>query len=754
MYRVQFWSFLCLIGCIFCSPSILAAQASEDDSLALVSVYDFTDGPNWINASNWLSGPVSTWHGITVMDSRVIAVELPNNNLQNGIPPELNALIGLQRIDLSGNELKTSADLVNIPGLSTLLLNDNQLEELPQTMSSVLLELDCSNNRLTFSDLEPFLVFSIPSFTYEPQAPVGEDGFIYVTPGSDTSLDLPLTGMNNLYQWAQDETPIGPFIPNSELAITNAMASDEGEYVCTITNSSFPDLILTSVPLSLLLTRFDIAGGEYVPNHLIMEFVDEATQEEKDSLLNFYQATRLDSCLCGVLELWLLPDTTTLPEGEIIIGIEGIKEDAMTKSEIEETGFNYFVELLGKRQAQYAYTQKATTALPPPPPNESDLTVAVIDVGIDLSHTALQAYTWTNEEESENDIDDDGNCLTDDLQGYNFAKRDNLPLDFVNGHGTHVAGIIVDGLLATSEVRLMALKSHTDDGTGTLFNALCGIYYANDKNTRVINLSWGYAGLPSPLLESAISRAGDDCGALVIASAGNNAEDNDATPHYPSSFELDNLISVAALNTAMDSLADFSSYGLQSVDIAAPGERILSTLPGDMTGFKSGTSMAAAAVSNAAIRLFEARPELTYINVREALLSSAEEIGGLEGFVTTEARLDLSAALLAIQNIAPDSSCFMVNSTTDLATIVSVLSVYPQPFRDKITVEFSLPEATQVQLCLLNAWGQVVWQDEQYFGEGQQQYTISDINRNSPRGLYVLQMRIGSSSQVIKLLRQ
>lgn len=257
MYRVQFWSFLCLVWCIFCPSLNLAAQVSEDDSLALVSVYDFTDGPNWINASNWLSGPVSTWHGITVMDSRIIAVELPNNNLQNGIPPELNALIGLQRIDLSGNELKTSADLVNIPGLSSLLLNDNQLEELPQTMSSVLLELDCSNNRLTFSDLEPFLVFSIPSFTYEPQAPVGDGGFVYVTPGSDTSLDLPLTGLNNLYQWAQDETPIGPFIPNSELAITNAMASDEGEYVCTITNASFPDLILTSVPVRLLLTRFD-----------------------------------------------------------------------------------------------------------------------------------------------------------------------------------------------------------------------------------------------------------------------------------------------------------------------------------------------------------------------------------------------------------------------------------------------------------------------------------------------------------------
>ena len=755
MLRFQLLSVVSICWCLFLPSTSLTAQVLEDDSLALVSLYNFTDGSNWTTSTNWLNGAVSSWHGVTVNANRVIALELPNNNLQNGMSPDLNNLTALQVLDLSGNELQTSADLLNLPGLNRLLLNDNQLEDLPLTMSSILLELDCSNNRLTFADLEPFLTFSIPNFTYAPQAPVGEGGFVYVTPGGNTILDVPLASFSNEYQWTQDGTILGPFIPNSELAIANAMPSDEGEYVCTIVNDNFPDLILESVPVQVLLTVFDIAGGEYIPNHLIMEFVDEATPEEKDSLLNFYQATRLDSCLCGVLELWLLPDTSFLPEGEIIIGVEGIKEDAMTKSEIEETGFNYVVELLSSGRYQTEYTQQEAVSFVPPPPGDNNLEVAVIDVGIDLNHTALQPYAWTNPDEFSNGMDDDGNCLVDDVRGYDFSKRDNSPLDLVNGHGTHVAGIIVDGLLATSEVRLMALKSHADDGFGTLFNALCGIYYANEKDARVINLSWGYAGLPSPLLESAISRAGDECGALVVASAGNNSTDNDNTPHYPSSFDLDNLISVAALNVAQDDLANFSNFGFQSVDLAAPGERILSTLPNDMTGFKSGTSMAAAAVSNAAIQLFEARPELTYINVRESLLDAVEGLNSLEGLVTTGGKLDLPAALMMIQNAEPDSSCFLVNNVEpNKPELVQSVLAYPQPFRDVIKLEFSLNQATPVHMILFNAQGQIVWQAEQDFSAGLQRYTISDIAPQIPKGLYVLQLRAGGENQAIKLLRQ
>ncbi|MCB0636206.1 MAG: S8 family serine peptidase [Lewinella sp.] len=730
------------------------AQVATQDSLALLELFEATSGTAWNNNTGWLSGPVPIWFGVTVSNGRVVSLALPGNNLQQSVPAGIDALTALQTLDLAGNALQSVADMPSLAGLQSLRLNDNQLEDLPQTQSSILSELNCANNRLTFEDLAPFLTFVINNFTYAPQAPVGEGGFVYVTPAGSVTLDVEVGGTGNEYQWAHDGLPITALSLSSPLDINNASTADEGAYVCTIINPSFPDLTLTSLPQTLLLTAFDIAGGEYIPNHLIMEFVDEATQAEKDSLLNYYQASRLDSCLCGVLELWLLPDTAYLPEGEIIIGTEGIKEDAMTKSEIEETGFNYIVALLEDGPPMTAYRRRTMDAWLPPL-DDNQLAVAVIDVGIDLTHAALLPFGWMNTEETADGLDEDDNCLPDDLRGYNFAKRDNLPLDLVNGHGTHVAGIVIDGVLATSDIRLMALKSHDDDGNGNLFNALCGIYYANDQNARVINLSWGYAGLPSPLLESAISRAGEDCGALVVASAGNDGVDNDATPHYPSSFELDNLISVAALNIAMDSLAGFSNYGLQSVDLAAPGERILSTLPGNMTGFKSGTSMAAAAVSNAAIRLMETNPTLTYLNVRSAILNSVAELTSLDGLVETGGKLDLPAALLLIQDAEPDTSCLLVNALA--STPVSpfqALRVYPQPFQDAFTVAFVLAEPAAVTLTLYDARGRTMGREHRRFAAGEQRFSWAATDGNLPAGLYVLRLQSGGSQLAVKLLRQ
>ncbi len=740
----------CLILISIATP--LKAQVLPADSLALVDFYNATDGPNWNNDNNWLTGSVGTWFGIEVSGNRVSQVNLPNNNLSGQIPASFNNLTALTQLVISMNAIQSIPSLSNLNILGRLVCNDNQLTSLPEVNSSLLTEVLCQNNRLDFGDLEGFQPQGIPLFIYAPQAKIGQERSKYAISGTNTSFFVPTGGTNNEYLWYKDGTPFG-LVPSTDpvFEIATTMASDLGDYFVEVTNPGFPNLTLQSEDIHLLFPEFDVLGGPYIPNQLIMEFVDDASPEIKDSLLNYYQAIRLDSCLCGVLELWELPDTSFLPEGEIIIGIEGIKEDAMSKSEIEESGFNYVLSLLDGGAVPTSYVTRS--AAMPRPANEGDLTVAVIDVGVDYTHPSLTPFIWQNENEVLNQDDDDGNCLPDDVQGYNFTGKNTDPIDAVNGHGTHVAGIVLKDVPADSDIRLINLKSHDDEGFGVLFDALCGIYYAADQEAKVINLSWGYTGLPSPLLESAIFRAGGDCGALVVASAGNDGSDNDQTPHYPSSFELDNLISVAALNLTEDELLPESNYGVVSVDLAAPGERILSTLPGNEFGFKKGTSMAAAAVSNAAIQLYETNPEVTYLNVKQALLSTVMQLPALD-VLATGGKLDLPAALTFIANAEPDTSCSMITSAIEARLLETPeIRIFPQPFRETVTI--GVPSSFEpVTMLIFDAFGQQVYYKKTTAPDGQLIWNGEGNGGQSvPPGMYFFKIKVADQWWSGKLMR-
>jgi serine protease len=229
--------------------------------------------------------------------------------------------------------------------------------------------------------------------------------------------------------------------------------------------------------------------------------------------------------------------------------------------------------------------------------NASNITVAVIDTGIDYKHSDLAANMWRNSREIPNNgLDDDGNGYIDDVFGYDFANNDSDPMDD-HGHGTHVAGII--GAVANNgrgiagvawNVRLMAVKFLSSNGTGTVADAVRAIDYAVQMGARIINASWGGAGYSS-ILAQAINRA-ENAGVLFVTAAGNNGTNNDQTPTYPASFPNTNILAVAA-SDRNDNLATFSNFGPSTVHLAAPGVGILSTLPNDGYASWSGTSMAA-----------------------------------------------------------------------------------------------------------------------------------------------------------------
>ncbi|MER2261557.1 MAG: S8 family serine peptidase [Psychrobacillus sp.] len=225
-----------------------------------------------------------------------------------------------------------------------------------------------------------------------------------------------------------------------------------------------------------------------------------------------------------------------------------------------------------------------------------EVVVAVIDTGTQINHPDLKDNIWINELEAQGKpgIDDDKNGYIDDINGYDFYNNDESVFDSFDGdeHGTHVAGTIAAatnnqiGIAGIApNVKIMPLKFLGPEG-GYSSDAIRAIEYAKDKGVRISNNSWG-GNHEDSLLKTAI----EESNMLFIAAAGNDGRNNDTSPHYPSDYNSSNILSVAALNN-QGNLASFSNYGTKNVDIAAPGEDILSTIPGDYAFF-SGTSMAA-----------------------------------------------------------------------------------------------------------------------------------------------------------------
>lgn len=281
--------------------------------------------------------------------------------------------------------------------------------------------------------------------------------------------------------------------------------------------------------------------------------------------------------------------------------------------------------------------------------------VAVIDEGVDVSHPDLSGNIWANPDEiAGNKKDDDNNGYIDDVNGWDFYNDDKSVYDPdpVSGkgdeHGTHVAGTIAavgnNGTGVTGvnwQARIMPLKFLGPDG-GYTSDAVAALNYAVKEGVKISNNSWGGGG-KSQALQDAIARA-DASGHLFVAAAGNAGTNNDTTPHYPSNYSNSNVISVAATDDR-DALASFSNFGASTVDLAAPGVNILSTLPGSRYAPYSGTSMATPHVTGVAALLKSQNPALDDGQMKTYILQSAEKKNSLETKVASGGRLDAVAAL-------------------------------------------------------------------------------------------------------------
>ncbi|MFG1491988.1 S8 family serine peptidase [Halobacteriovorax sp. GFR7] len=269
--------------------------------------------------------------------------------------------------------------------------------------------------------------------------------------------------------------------------------------------------------------------------------------------------------------------------------------------------------------------------------------IAVIDTGIDYNHPDLRDQMWTNEGEIPgNGIDDDGNGYVDDIHGYDFANNDGDPMDG-HSHGTHCAGTIgashnaigVAGVMR--DVQFVGIKFLTDSGSGSTEAAIKSIDYATKIGVDIMSNSWGGGGR-SEALKEAIERA-NEAGIVFTAAAGNSSTDNDSKPHYPSNYNVDNVISVAA-TTAADELASFSCYGRSTVHIGAPGHEILSTVKGGRYASYSGTSMATPHVSGVIGLFLSENKGLTPLEIRNKVMVTSDPVAALRGKTINAGRIN------------------------------------------------------------------------------------------------------------------
>ncbi|MEM7645570.1 MAG: S8 family peptidase, partial [Pseudomonadota bacterium] len=290
--------------------------------------------------------------------------------------------------------------------------------------------------------------------------------------------------------------------------------------------------------------------------------------------------------------------------------------------------------------------------------DSKDVVIGVVDSGISHSHRDLFENIWVNEAElkGQKGVDDDGNGYVDDVRGYNFAVGSSDSSDR-RGHGSLVSGLIGAigdngyGITGISwKTSMMSLNMFPNFwGDATLESSIKALNYAIDNGAQIINASWGQADddlVPADgfkILEETIERA-EQKGILFVAAAGNSNADNDVKGMIPATLDYPNIVSVGAMNRKGEKWAK-SNYGKNNVHVMAPGAEIITTSHQGGTKMTSGTSLSAPIITGLAALMWSYNPDLTYAEVKQALIDSCTPNAALEDYSQCGGHVDAYRAL-------------------------------------------------------------------------------------------------------------
>lgn len=447
-----------------------------------------------------------------------------------------------------------------------------------------------------------------------------------------------------------------------------------------------------------------INAWPYVPNEVVVQFAEGVTEDERQEIRDTLGAIKRKSCVCDKLELWEMTDGIIVPNymmGDTAsIGINEKVKGGSSSSKVQGMDLN-----------KYNYNElrpnlpdsiiNFLTILPSNIPISSDTAhlIAILDTGVDYGHNGLTQYIHRNNEILD-DLDNDNdttNCLVDDPIGWNFVDENNNPSDN-HGHGTHVAGIVVQRLQENNpncDFKIIPYKTHDSQGVSNLFDVACATYQAIEDKVDVINDSWGFYGQPSEVLSLAIAEAADS-NIVIVASAGNDGVNLNTLKSYPVCETVPNLIGVGSFSMDGDvqRVSSFSNYGSAFIDIVAPGDSILSFIPDNDAGKKTGTSMASPAVAAAAISAI-CNGKTTIQDIKDCIFDAA----------TVQSDLSNQISGGKILNWADD--CLQTSVDEILINISG--KVYPNPTTAQLYLELEDIEQPE-QVIIYDLMGRVVYQ--------------------------------------------
>lgn len=433
-------------------------------------------------------------------------------------------------------------------------------------------------------------------------------------------------------------------------------------------------VLKTILVTSVLLAGTSIQAQEYVPGEVIIKYRNSFNKNNVANKLSTLGAESVRAVNVSFGNFYVAKFDTKSSIKGIIQGLE-------SDPDIEYSEPNYIYKAIGKREnvlyspndPQFSKLWGLNNTGSNDPNTRSGVAgadikalkaweiergdrgvkIAVIDTGIDYNHKDLRDQMWVNEAElnGEKGVDDDGNGYIDDIHGANLIKGDGDPMDD-QGHGTHCAGVIgathnnkgIAGVMAN--VQLMGLKFLDSSGRGDVVAAIKAIDYAIAQKVDIMSNSWGSTE-ESKALEEAVQRA-SDAGIVFVVAAGNAGTNNDNKPFYPANYNFDNVITVAA-HDKKGAKARFSNFGKETVHIYAPGTSILSTLPWNRYGKRSGTSMAAPFVSGIIGLQLAMGEGLLASDIKERIIKTSVTSRRLENTVS-QGRVDAFRVLTDLRN--------------------------------------------------------------------------------------------------------
>ena len=495
--------------------------------------------------------------------------------------------------------------------------------------------------------------------------------------------------------------------------------------------------VLALLPESALAQK---SSGRFVPNEVLVKFRPEASKARRNKVLAGRSGRVLRHFETLDIDHVALPDGTDvqsavqnfLARGEVLLAqpnyIRHVDADAPPN---EPAWLENQLWGLLKIQAQPAWLQFGG--------GNGSVVLADIDTGVNYNHPDLAPNIWQNPGEIPgNGIDDDDNGYIDDVHGIDTVNHDSDPMDDY-GHGTHTSGTMAAagnngaGVTGVSwNAKIIVCKFLDQNGSGEDSGAIECLNYLialkrRGVNIRATNCSWGGKLAPEDEFPSALKAAFEAAGAeniLSVCSAGNDGTDNDAVPNYPASFDSACIVAVAASDQG-DNRAWFSEYGATSVDLAAPGVDIFSTVPAGY-GNLSGTSMSTPHVTGAVALLAQINPGASAATIKSLLLNNVDVLPQWSGLTVSGGRLNLfRAAQAAAAGLEP----FSISAANHPAADELELTWSPVPgMRYQV---FSSDSLTTVFTSL---------SDVIVAGQGENALTFTDLAASGPQKFY--QVRI------------